>query len=280
MSEQAKLTKFQKFEMERWDRSRIKNAPYNPRKMDSYSKKKLQKFVKDFGLLGPVTVNATTGNIVGGHQRLAVTDALEKKKDYSLDVAVVKLTPKQEREANLGLNNVLMQGEWDVPLLSKLLEEGNPELQIDVGSAGFEPMELQITFESAGMPLPESLFQASEESDDAVEAVGEVAPPATPFDGAEAEGDTGEERESVVDEDGNVVPNAEGTWDERKAHVLKQKEGLRKAGVENTDTEYMVIVICRDRADREELAMHLGLGADGKYVDAAKVWHAMGVTRG
>lgn len=294
--ELSPLTRFQKFTMERWNRPDIKNAPYNPRKIDSFARKKLRSFIKSFGLLAPITVNRRTGNIVGGHMRLAATDALEGPKKagrYSMDVAVVDLTEKEEREANIALNNPLMQGEWDVPLLGKLLGETSPELKIDTAIAGFEPLELQLVFESAGLPAPEAILgEVDEEIEAVVDEVENMAPRAdrtaheasddegdpTTDEGDEAPGESGED-ETSYDEDGNVIPDAEGTYDERTAHVKRQKEGLKQQSFDRTDTEYMLIVVCKDREDREQLATHLGLGPDGKYIDAAKLWHKMGVDR-
>ena len=72
-------TKLQAFDVERWNRVDIENAPYNPRTIDEYAKRKLRDNLKRVGLLQPIVVNRTTGNIVSGHQRLAVMDAIENK---------------------------------------------------------------------------------------------------------------------------------------------------------------------------------------------------------
>jgi ParB-like chromosome segregation protein Spo0J len=50
-------------------RSKIHNAPYNPRFITDEAKRKLKGSIKRNGLLAPPTWNIRTGNIVGGHQR-------------------------------------------------------------------------------------------------------------------------------------------------------------------------------------------------------------------
>lgn len=64
------------FATERWSRDRIKNALYNPRTIDRFARQKLEADLKKVGLLAPLTVNRRTGNIVGGHQRLASTRSM------------------------------------------------------------------------------------------------------------------------------------------------------------------------------------------------------------
>lgn len=268
------LTKYQRFVIERWTRTQITNAPYNPRKIEGFARKKLQAFLKRAGLLHPVTVNRTTGHLVGGHQTTACIDALMGGKDYAWDVAVVEMTEAEEREANIALNNPMMQGDWDLPLLAKILDD--KVIKIDVTNAGFEPMELTMAFEGAGAPLPAALLPPAEATsliDDLgkTQAANAPAPRTEPVVEEEGDGD-GDEEDEPEDEEAEAQA--------RKDHVKKQKADMAAAGKEATDTEFYVVVVCRDREEREQLAEHLGLGTEGKYVDAAKVWHAMGVDRG
>ncbi len=141
------LTPYQKFTIERWDRSLIKNAPYNPRTISTDARKRLTKKLKTRGLLQALTVNRTTGNIVGGHQRLAILDVLMESSKYAIDVCVVKLTPKQEREENIAFNNPALQGDWDLPLLADALPG------LDLEEAGFSQVALEAMLgeQSAGL---------------------------------------------------------------------------------------------------------------------------------
>ncbi len=79
----------QKFVSERIHRSKIKNAPYNPRSIDDHARKKLHHNLKKKGLLDALVWNKRTGNLVSGHQRLSILDDLSATgDDYTLDFAV------------------------------------------------------------------------------------------------------------------------------------------------------------------------------------------------
>jgi hypothetical protein len=115
-------TPFEKYQVEEVHRSKLTNAPYNPRILSEKARKLLQKNVKERGLLLPPIWNVTTGHIVGGHQRVAVLDSLMGTHDYSLSVSKVALTEKEEREQNVFLNNAEAQGEWDLEKLEGLIK--------------------------------------------------------------------------------------------------------------------------------------------------------------
>jgi ParB-like chromosome segregation protein Spo0J len=135
-----KITRLQKFVVEEVQRSTIQGASYNPRQIDAHAAKKLRTNIQKNGLLLPILVNRRTGNVVAGHQRLAALDALEGKPEYMLRVAYCDLTPKQEREQNIFMNNESAQGSWDVDMLEELVKSTN----IDVSLAGFEDADLQL----------------------------------------------------------------------------------------------------------------------------------------
>jgi ParB-like chromosome segregation protein Spo0J len=141
------LCPFQKFVVERWDRRKIKNAPYNPRTISKDAQKRLAAKIKKRGLLQAVTVNATTCNLVGGHKRLAILDALMGTSAYLLDVCVVKLTPKQEREENVAFNNPALAGDWDLAALADVLPG------LDLEETGFEALELEALLGTQGKGL-------------------------------------------------------------------------------------------------------------------------------
>ena len=91
--------------MEEVNRSEIKNNEYNLRKLSDKAKKKLKDNLEKVGLIQPITWNRITGNIVSGHQRVALLDSLHKSKKYSLSVAVVEMDEKTEKEQNIFMNN-------------------------------------------------------------------------------------------------------------------------------------------------------------------------------
>ena len=82
--------------------------------------------------------NRRTGNLVGGHQRLAIIDDLEGTQDYLLDVAVVDVDDRAERELNIFLNNPSAQGSYDLAQLESLLAD------VDIHNTGFDAAELQM----------------------------------------------------------------------------------------------------------------------------------------
>lgn len=136
----SNISKYQKFETRTISRSEIKNAEYNPRKITDSAKKKLRNNIKRVGLLDTIVVNKNTMNIVSGHQRIAILDSLERKKDYSLTVSLVDLTEKEEIEQNLFFNNSKAQGEYDTLALGELFEYND----IDIECTGFELSDLGI----------------------------------------------------------------------------------------------------------------------------------------
>ena len=126
------LSKFEKFTIEKIDRSEIKNAEYNPRKLSDKAKQKLKQNLEKVGLIQPITWNRITGNIVSGHQRVSILDSLQRNKKYSLSVAVVEMDEKTEKEQNIFMNNTEAQGEFDLDNLGKILKE------IEIDNTGFD----------------------------------------------------------------------------------------------------------------------------------------------
>lgn len=129
---------------ERIKRSQINPAPYNPRIIDAAAEKRLHSKLQDVGLVVPLTWNRRTGNLVSGHQRLKKLDKSQRYNgkpttDYLLDVAVVDVDDKTERELNVFLNNPSAMGSWDMELLGQLTTQ-----DVDLAALGFDQTELQF----------------------------------------------------------------------------------------------------------------------------------------
>lgn len=125
--------KFENFVIEKVKRKDIKKAPYNPRKIDETNQRKLKKYIRKKKLLSPaIIINKTTGNLVSGHQRIAVLDSLAKEKDYELTASIVELTPEEEVEANIKLNSQNLSGEWDSEKLFQVVNEFNLDFSKDL----------------------------------------------------------------------------------------------------------------------------------------------------
>lgn len=114
--------------------SALNPAPYNPRvalKPGDGEFESLRRSMDAFGVVEPLVWNKRTGNLVGGHQRLAV---LREGRATHADVSVVDLPPEREKALNLALNRI--QGRWDDDRLAALLRElvELPEIEL----TGFE----------------------------------------------------------------------------------------------------------------------------------------------
>lgn len=116
--------------------SELSPARYNPRKISSDALGRLTKSLSELGNLQPITWNAKTGNIVGGHQRLKCYSALGKDE---VEVWAVWLDEAQEKAANIALNK--LSGEFDLPQLKDILEELDTG-EIDLDITGFGTDEL------------------------------------------------------------------------------------------------------------------------------------------
>lgn len=132
----------QQYDMVKIRRSEMKGAPYNPRVISDAAMRKLKAGIQKIGLLAPPTWNRRTGQIVGGHQRLKVLDALSTASDYELEVAAVDLSPEDEKAANLLLNTDTVTGDFDLDQLAALL--GDPTLDLD--KTGFDSSDVYKLF--------------------------------------------------------------------------------------------------------------------------------------
>lgn len=118
---------------------KLHEAAYNPRvalKPGDPEFERLKNSIETFGNVEPIIWNKRTGNVVGGHQRLAVLKAMG---ETETDVSVVDLKDEDEKLLNVALNKI--KGEWDYDLLPELLASFSPE---DVKLSGFSAQEIAI----------------------------------------------------------------------------------------------------------------------------------------
>ena len=139
----SNISRYQSFDMEVINRADVKNAPYNPRTMGKEAQKRLKEGLRKHGLVQPIVYNRRTGNVVGGHQRLKQLDALERRKDYDLTVAVIDVDEREEAEINVQLNNASMQGEWDLDKLAEL----SLGFDIPFEDMGFTDFDVDVMFD-------------------------------------------------------------------------------------------------------------------------------------
>lgn len=118
--------------------SDLRPAKYNPRqelKPGDREYEKIARSIDEFGYVEPIVWNETTGNIVGGHQRLKI---LIERGETEVEVSVVRLNEHDEKVLNVALNKIT--GRWDTGKLTGLLKELQAEGAMEV--TGFEDWEL------------------------------------------------------------------------------------------------------------------------------------------
>lgn len=144
--------------------SDLKTAEYNPRvdlKPGMQEYEKLKQSILEFGFVDPPIYNIQTGNLVGGHQRVAV--ARELGLFNEIEVSVVNLPLNKEKALNVALNKI--SGQWDEEKLYVLLNELDDEA---VNLTGFDTEEVDSLLDSFNYeediekPIIEDDFQVNE----------------------------------------------------------------------------------------------------------------------
>lgn len=140
-------------------RSQLKNAPYNPRKIDPVSAKRLRENIeRTHGLINAPLWNIQTGNLISGHQRIAQKDLINRSDKYTLTVAVVDWPLEKEIEQNIALNSPTLAGQYDLERLDELLP------QIDLANTGLDIATLELMHYDQGIELPD-FFLTEEEAE-------------------------------------------------------------------------------------------------------------------
>jgi len=135
------------------NRSKIKFAPYNPRKKSEAVVNGLKANFKKVGYLGGIVYNKTTGNLVSGHKRVEALDLIhhyDGANDYILKVEEIEVDLQTEKEQNIYMNNLAVQGQFDYEALAIIL----PDIQIEnTGLTDFDLDKISV-FTKHEMPLP------------------------------------------------------------------------------------------------------------------------------
>jgi hypothetical protein len=246
-----KLSKHQTFVIEQMARSTLVPHPKNPRTITDAARKKLRDNMKEVGLLQPIIVNRTTGYMLGGHQRLAVLDSLERYKvvdgtpshDYLLDVSVVELDEKAEAKALVFLNNADAMGSWDLDALASLATDTDVSLE----SMGFDRVSLETLFD--GDSRFESLLGSSAEAEDTKSAL------------------------DAMRGDSDETKREEG---QRLKEIKQERAGFNERRNEKADTDYYCVIVCQDAAEKAALMAHLRLPKGEQYIAPSEI---MGLVR-
>lgn len=116
----------------------LRPDPANPRRMSDAEREALIRSVKAHGFVQPILARAADRTIIGGHQRLAVARILGLA---SVPVIWLDVGPDEARVLGLALNRI--SGEWDEPLLARLLAELTAKPGIDSTLSGFDDDEVR-----------------------------------------------------------------------------------------------------------------------------------------
>ena len=108
-------------------------AEYNPRKITKRQFEDLKGSITEFGYIEPIIWNATTGHVVGGHQRLKALTELRYKE---VECVVIECPEEKEKMLSITLNKV--NGTFEKDKLFSLLSEAQ-----DLSLTGFNPVDVQ-----------------------------------------------------------------------------------------------------------------------------------------
>jgi len=292
----VKLAKHQSFKIERIRRSLILNAPYNPRTIDQYAKKKILANLKRIGLVSPLVVNKRTMHLVAGHQRLAMMDVAENADDYLLDVSMCELTDAEEREQNVFMNNPSAMGTWDVDALQELVLD--EEIDFDFTLGGFEKVDLDLLidmpdsivgFEAASPEAQAHLDKAAEHADtlrgsrkdrpglwDMDDVMGSRAKEAAGGPPGEPDGVVG--GLDLEDEQAAPVEGAQGDDYEKEKADWREIRGdyVEKRKIKD-DHRFFLMVVFDDAIQKQVFLETLKLPIDSEYVDGERLGADLGV---
>jgi len=105
----------------------LKEAPYNPRKIEEPELRRLRSSIEEFGFLEPIVVNKRTGHVVSGNQRLGI---LKENNIEKTPVVEVDWDIEKEKAANIAMNNPAIRGEYthSVHDLLNEIQEKTPDI--------------------------------------------------------------------------------------------------------------------------------------------------------
>ena len=119
--------------------AQLNAAPYNPRvdlEPGMPEWEKLKRSIEEFGHVEPIVWNKRTGNVVGGHQRLAVLKSMGYD---TVPCSVVDLDDTDEKLLNVALNKI--KGQWDYDKLEDVLRGFDYEVAT---ASGFSAEEIAV----------------------------------------------------------------------------------------------------------------------------------------
>jgi len=156
--------------------SKLRPASYNPRltlQPGDPAYIKLERSLREFGLVEPLVWNERTGHVVGGHARLRILKVMGVTE---VPVSVVRMSRARERALNVILNNQEAQGRFDPARLAGLLTELEklPEMKLTgFDREAFSSLRLQPVEVAEREPEPERVEVTLVMSQETYESAGE-----------------------------------------------------------------------------------------------------------
>lgn len=237
-------------------RSQINLNPYNPKR---HSDKKIldqKKNLLRVGLLGGITWNKASGNLIDGHRRIKAMDMHygydgTPATDYSVKVTAVELDDKQEKEqmTYMALGNT----KADYSLIAEYLPD------IDAVAAGIDDYDLS-QIQSFIPTVDEVVIDTFDDLiSDVPEEDGDQDGPDAPDMADDAESDDA----------------PEPTPEERKAKIKEAKEKQREAAGERYADLNAYITVSFDNAEQKRTFCELlGIQESEMFVKGSMVLNA------
>lgn len=136
--------------------NRLKESPYNPRRMSDEDKDSLRCSLKEFGLTTPLLVNKSY-YVIGGNQRLKV---LKELGTTIVPVVVIDLPARKEKALCVALNKI--SGDWDDEKLADILSQIDKQLMPSTGFSKSELERLQEHYDYSDLSSEVESLQAEE----------------------------------------------------------------------------------------------------------------------
>lgn len=155
-------------------------SEYNPRIISEDELEKLEKNIKEFGIVDPIIINLQNMHIIGGHQRYEVLRKIAgTDTDYeNIELKLIRLgnigwvfnetdlnikDETHEKALNLALNKI--SGDWDYSKLDLVLEDMKNE-HFDIDLTGFDDLDLVIFDDEEEEDVDLSMFSSTTSGDD------------------------------------------------------------------------------------------------------------------
>lgn len=273
-------TKHQTAQFVEIERSRILNAPYNPRSISPTNRRRLLKSVKSHGLIDALVWNVRTGHLIGGHQRVSILDELEGGKDYSLTVQQVDFSDEQEMQANLALNNKSAQGQFAHDLLKDIMAH-MIDNKIDLEPAGYSTTDVQTMYPD--IAFAEAIADQQEAEADMTAQISNMATvgadyeqefrdqmglPDTKAMEQEAQRQSAQHEPTSEHEPESSEPvpeHVERGWQEPKEYFQGKRDGVLKANEVKSQTDVMITLAFSTEAQMFAFMDAKGLDKTKRY---------------